>query len=308
MCNSWVGGDLHMQASARMDKTLFRAISKMKIAIVTGSRADHGILQPVIDLLPDAHIIDLWGKTFADAFTTTNNHLLQFTPDIVVMLGDRFEIMGAAAAAHLIRVPIAHIGGGDVTEGSYDNAMRNCISCMASLHFPMSDDSYFWLSHAEFVDGEIHMVGNLAIDYIRGNRWKSVRPHFAPYQVVSYQPETIDGTNELPQLIARLPHKLTVFIMPNPDRGSKEIREQIANYCTSNPMAIWHEQLPHDEFLNLLFHADVFIGNSSAMFYEAPELGVKCEVIGKRQQGRVISEGDGHAAERIVKVLQEWKP
>ena len=92
--------------------------------------------------------------------------------------------------------------------------------------------------------------------------------------------------------------------MPNPDRGNDAIRYAIRQYETDHGGTVMHDFLPHDQFLNLIYHCDEFIGNSSAMLYEAPELEVKTRMIGKRQRGRVIPWGDGHASERIVKILK----
>ena len=132
------------------------------------------------------------------------------------------------------------------------------------------------------------------------------RPIAEPYVVVSYQAETIDGTNDFEKLVGDLPiSKHLVFIAPNPDRGSKEIAEYMHGLADERPMvATCYDFLPHAEFLNLLAHCEEFIGNSSAMLYEAPELGIKTRMIGKRQRGRTIPWGDSHASERIVNILK----
>src|SRR3990167_454162 len=105
--------------------------------------------------------------------------------DVMLILGDRFEILAAATAAHLQRIPIAHIGGGDVTEGSYDDAMRDCISRMCSIHFVTSTASMARLTHMGFHN--VHLVGNPGIDYIRNADWKRAPPLAQHYVVVSYQ-------------------------------------------------------------------------------------------------------------------------
>lgn len=288
----------------------------MNILVITGSRADFGLLEWPVKLLRENFAVDLfriWGATYEASFTYVRMRLIEQRPDLMLVLGDRYEILAAATAAHLARIPIAHIGGGDVTEGSYDDAMRDAISRMASIHFVTSTSAMARLSHMGYRN--IHLVGNPGIDVIRAGLWKQARPIAAPYVVVSYQPETLDGTNEIAALIKSLPERLTqVFILPNPDRGSEAIAEYIERYaeecaetvrnCGIAPDVKVFEYLLHSEFLNLLAHCEEFIGNSSAMLYEAPELGVKTRMVGKRQRGRTIPWGDGQASQRIVNILK----
>lgn len=289
----------------------------MKITIVTGSRADYGLLEwPIKTLEEDSffqgQILKIWGFTFDQAFRACTDSFTAERPDLVLILGDRFEILAAATAAHLLRVPIAHIGGGDVTEGSYDDAMRDAISRFATVHFVTSTSAMARLSHMGFRN--VHLVGNPGIDFIRNADWKRDRPIQDPYVVVSYQAETQDGGNDIDSLISGLPDLHRVFIMPNPDRGNDAIKTAIdrqkqghemdVQNCAISPEVTVHDFLPHAEFLNLLAHCEEFIGNSSAMLYEAPELGIKTRMIGKRQRGRTIPFGDGNASARMVNILK----
>ncbi len=279
-----------------------------KILIVSGSRADYGLLEyPIKKLEEEAgfegKILKIWGSKFDLAFATVAECLEAERPDLMLILGDRFEILAAATAAHLLRVPIAHIGGGDVTEGSYDDAMRDSISRMASIHFVTSTSAMARLSHMGYRN--VHLVGNPGIDCIRNAAWKRERPIAEPYVVVNYQAETIDGTVDIHKLNEAVGNNRAVYIMPNPDAGNDRIREYIAGMCrTSGCGFSYHEYLPHDEYLNLIAHCDELIGNSSSMLYEAPELGVKTRMIGKRQKGRTIPWGDGQASQRIVNILK----
>lgn len=270
----------------------------MKICIVTGSRADYGLLEwPIRTLKADpffeVEVVKVWNFSFADA----HEQIIEGTrPDILMLLGDRYEILACAAAAHLKRIPIAHLCGGDVTEGSYDLAMRDCISRLASLHFVSSTSAMARLSALGYTN--IHLVGNPGLDYIRHAEWKQERPIKEPYVVVSYQAETANVFIDLSSVIHAVADRRVVCLMPNPDLGSDYIRGHLPEKWEK------HEFLPHDEFLNLIYHCDEFIGNSSSMLYEAPELGVKVRMIGKRQRGRVIPWGDGYASERIAKILK----
>ena len=279
----------------------------MRVTVITGSRADYGILEWLIKTLQEdaffnVRILKIWGADFDKAFRTCTDSFTAERPDLVMILGDRYEILAAATAAHLLRVPIAHIAGGDVTEGSYDDAMRDAISRMASIHFVTSTSAMARLSHMGYRN--VHLVGNPGIDCIRHADWRTSRPFPEPYVVISYQPETIDGTDDIVSVIKSLPDLFQVFIYPNADRGSKKIQRTIKSHIACNPRRIAYDYLPHAEFLNLLVHCECFIGNSSAMLYEAPELGIKTRMIGKRQKGRTIPMGDGMASVRIVNILK----
>src|SRR3990167_2688822 len=172
--------------------------SMKRILVVSGSRADYGLLEwPRKALCEDGafsvEFLRIWHYTFPEAFSLVDQALAN--KDMLLILGDRFEILAAATAAHLKRVPIAHIGGGDVTLGSYDDAMRDCISRMASVHLVTIDLSDQRLWARNYIN--IHMIGNLAADEILRGDWKRERPIAEPYVVVSYQAETIDDTVDL---------------------------------------------------------------------------------------------------------------
>jgi UDP-hydrolysing UDP-N-acetyl-D-glucosamine 2-epimerase len=268
----------------------------MKLLAVTGSRADLAPLEWLIGMLA----ADPWFD-FKHCDMRESKPDLGW-PDLMLVLGDRQEIMRVVLEAWLKRVPVAHIAGGDVTLGSYDDAMRDCISRMASVHFVTSTAALARLSGLGYRN--VHLVGSPGIDYIKHADWKRERPFAEPYVVISYQPETIDGTNEIDSIVADL-RKKWVFIGPNEDRGSEEIIDSIKRSQKECPhQVLFYEWIPHGEFLNLIYHCDEFIGNSSAMLYEAPEMGVKTRMIGKRQRGRTIPWGDGLASQRIIKILK----
>ena len=285
----------------------------MKVLILSGSRADLGILHfPTERMRADpffeVHAAQLGPQfDFGTAFSNANAELAYLKPDLLFILGDRWEIMAAATAAHLKRVPIAHLGGGDVTEGSYDDAMRDCISRMADIHFATSTVSAARLVSMGYRN--VHLVGNPAVDYITHAAWQRPRAVEGEYVVVAYYPETIDDTNEWHLVQEAIAGRRVVFIRPNSDRGDGLINAEINGYSIVAPdRTTIYESSSHDEFLNLLYHCEEFIGNSSAIFYEAPFLkpgGVPCRLIGKRQRGRVIPwGGEGRASERIVDALK----
>lgn len=271
----------------------------MNITIVSGSRADHGLLMwPTKLLKEDSYFsvaeVKVWGTTPAQSLTYMTEHLSANRPDMLLLLGDRFEIMAAAWAAHLLRVPIAHIGGGDTTLGSYDDAMRDCISRMATVHLTTSAEAQHRLRYA--IAENVHLVGNPGADYIMHAPWRdaSMPKIQKPYVLVAYYPETIDGTVDLAAVNEAIAGRPAIWMKCNPDRGAERIPGK------------W--EFGRNEFLSILANCDEFIGNSSAIFYEAPVLGVKTRLIGKRQQGRVVPLNDGKASERIRDILKAWRP
>jgi len=269
----------------------------MNISVITGSRADYGLLEwPLKCLREDPFFnvaeVRIWGHSAAQALDAMTKHFEENRPDYVLLLGDRFEILSAAIAAHLQRIPIAHIGGGDVSKGSYDDAMRDCISRLAHLHFATSTGASHRLSDLGYEN--VHLVGNPAIDYIRHADWRKPRPEGNRYVVVAYYPETIDDTVDLEAVNKAIDGRNAIWITSNPDRGAERIPQG--------------HTFSHDDFLNLLAYCDEFIGNSSAILYEAPELGIKTRLIGKRQLGRIAPFGDGHATERIIATLKAHAP
>ena len=267
-----------------------------EICVVSGSRADWGLLEWPIKVLKEDDTFDV------TVWKTDGRVENKKQYDLFMLLGDRKEILRTALCCHLDRIPIAHIAGGDVTEGSYDDAMRDCISRMASIHFVTSTSAMARLTHLGCKN--VHLVGNPGTDYIKHADWKKERPIKEPYVVVNYQAETIDGTNEIKMVMDNLDNKRArVFILPNPDRGSNDITTKIKEYDHPGVTFI-HEFLPHDKYLNLIYHSDELIGNSSSLLYEAPELGIKTRMIGKRQRGRTIPWGDGYASQRILNILK----
>jgi UDP-N-acetylglucosamine 2-epimerase (non-hydrolysing) len=261
---------------------------KKKICIVSGSRADYGLLEWPIKVLSEDDTFDV------EVIRLDQEDDYEIDVDLILVLGDRLEIMELVLNAHIERLPIAHIAGGDVTEGSYDDAMRDCISRMSDIHFVTSTSAMARLTHMGCTN--VHLVGNPGVDYIKHADWKEYNHYTRPYVVINYQAETIDGTNEIQDIIDNIGDRWPVFILPNPDSGSDEIIKIINENGISDDI--------HDEYLNLIYHCDELIGNSSSMLYEAPELEVKTRMIGKRQRGRTIPWGDGFASKRMLNILK----
>ena len=266
-----------------------------------GSRADAGYLDWLVACLQADPFFEIKLLTMEHGIVMSHE---RGDMEWLLLFGDRLEVLLSAISAYVLQIPICHLAGGDRTRSAYDDGFRDCISRLATLHCAMSTPSAHRLCARGYTN--VHLVGNLALDYIRHGAWKQGRPYREPYAVVSYQPETRDATTTIADLWPLLPRdKRVIFLLPNPDVGAEAIRVQIHEYCMTHAATWYHDAMPHHDFLNLLFHCDEFIGNSSAMFYEAPALGVKTRLVGTRQEGRIIPEGDGHASERILAILKQ---
>lgn len=300
-----------------------------KICVVSGNRADRAALIPVadalkaqwayVDTLPSRNSFDS-AVSCGQAMMMAAEQLNNIKPDLVILAGDRFEILGAAVAAHLMGIPIAHLSGGDVTEGSQDDAMRHAITKLAALHFPTNWDSANRLIAMGEEKWRIHMVGAPQIDYLLAQElysreetlerlgFQNVRVAAQEYALVAYQPPTmeVDPAAEIDELLRNLgkddpdwPTPHYIFTTVNPDAGGVEITRKITKFCSASYDQHRIVNMGSKLFLSAMKHCRYIIGNSSAGFYEAPTLGTRFVNIGDRQNGRSPITGDGKAAERI---------
>ncbi len=320
----------------------------MKICVVTGSRADYGLLYWLMhDLRADRavelqiaatgmHLAPEYGETwreierdefridarvetvlssdnptgvaksvglgligFADVFA-------RLAPAMVVLLGDRYEILAAAQAAYLARIPIAHIAGGDVTEGSFDEASRHSITKMAHLHFVTNDAALRRVRQLGEDPARIFNVGSPGLDYIRratlldradleaalGIRLKQ------KIFLVTFHPVTLDpvpAETQLAQLLIALDHAsdadtTLLFTRPNSDTGGRAIARRIDDFVAQRSNAHVFTSLGQARYISLMAQADVVIGNSSSGLYEAPTLKKPAVDIGNRQKGRPAAQ------------------
>lgn len=320
-------------------------IGKRKVAVVTGSRAEYGLLywvmkcieeDPELSLLVIAtgmHLSPEFGMTyraievdgfsidakvemllssdtsvgvaksiglgvigFADAFD-------RLAPDVVVLLGDRFEIMAAAQAAMILQIPIAHLAGGDSGAGTYDNIIRSCISEMASLHFvthelarknlvrigvPPKNIYNYGATSVENIFN-LNLLSREAIEHDLNLKFKGI------IVLMTFHPLTMGGESGEKQLKALLEAldrlrsraDCTIIITkPNADNGGRALIEIIANYVAVHDDCYLFDSLGQLRYLSIMRQADMVVGNSSSGIYEAPYLGTPTVDIGERQKGR----------------------
>lgn len=312
------------------------------VCVVTGSRAEYGLLLPLLKgiatdarltlqlavtgmhlspefgltvrqieadgFIPDARVdmlltsdtptgvaksLGLGIIGFADAFG-------RLRPDLLVILGDRFEILAAAQAAMILRIPIAHIHGGELTEGLIDEAIRHSLTKMSHLHFTAAEPYRQRVIQMGEAPERVWTVGAPGLDAIR------LTPRLSraelteslgfdltsPYFLVTYHPVTLDGAGGgIAPLLAALtefPGHRILFTGVNADPDNAPIREAIAGFAAARPGQVHTViSLGQKRYLGALAHADAVIGNSSSGILEAPSFRIPTVNIGDRQRGRL---------------------
>jgi len=279
------------------------------LLIISPTRAESGCLESVIAALPEARVLtDNPGKSLqpdmshANCITEYSGIFEHEKPKLVILLGDRYETHAAALAAHFLRIPIAHIHGGETTTGAFDDALRHGISHMAKLHFVATDDAArrvaelrgtLWHDRdgdAHVDDASISIVGAPGLDTIAQGSAKRDKKLI----VVSWHPETCAPNNGYNSFCAMwtalLPYVKThaiFFSTVNTDPGSAEVVKLIQDTIDEWPQACsWISPATREQYLHLLEHARVVVGNSSSIVIEAPWMGCPGVLVGSRQSGR----------------------
>lgn len=315
-----------------------------KICVVTGSRAEYGLLywvmkgiqeEPTLELqlvVTGMHLSPEFGLTyrvieqdgfaidakiemvlssdtpvgitksvgvgligFADAFKCLN-------PDVLVLLGDRFEILAAAQAALVARIPIAHIAGGDTTEGAFDEAIRHSITKMSHLHFVTNEDAFKRVKQLGENPEHIYLVGNPGLDNIKrmqmldlnelerelefGFREKNILVTFHPV-TLDTQPPDVQFEALLQALHSLGPDVGIIITKPNADTDGRVLIGMIDRFVAEHPNAKAYTSLGQIRYLSVMSQVNVVVGNSSSGLYEAPSFKIPTVNIGNRQKGRL---------------------
>lgn len=228
--------------------------------------------------------------------------LERLSPDILVLLGDRYETFCAAAAAQILRVPVAHIHGGETTEGAVDEAFRHSITKMAHLHFPSCEEYRRRVIQLGEAPERVFNVGALGIENIRkvalmdraaleaSLQFKLDRPFF----LVTFHPVTLEkataGTqfDALLDALERFPNHKVILTKANADTDGAVINARIDAYAADHPdRCLAVASLGLRRYLSAMKLCDAVVGNSSSGILEAPVLGVPTVNIGDRQKGRL---------------------
>jgi UDP-N-acetylglucosamine 2-epimerase (non-hydrolysing) len=239
---------------------------------------------------------------FADALDRLQPHML-------VVLGDRFEALAIAQAALIMRIPIAHLHGGEITEGAYDDAIRHAISKMAYLHFVAAEPYRQRVIQMGESPERVFNVGAVGIDHLLRAPKMSIEvlreslgfDLHSPYLVVTYHPVTVMDEDPQESFIAltealdKFPQYQIIFTYPNADNGGRAIIPLLEAYAQAQPdrvLAI--PSLGFRRYLSAISMASAVVGNSSSGIIEVPAFGIPTVDIGVRQKGRLAANSILH--------------
>jgi UDP-hydrolysing UDP-N-acetyl-D-glucosamine 2-epimerase len=235
----------------------------------------------------------------------------QLKPDLLVLLGDRFEALAMAQAALIMKVPIAHLHGGELTLGAYDNSIRHAITKMSFLHFVAAEPYRKRVIQMGEESSRVFNVGAVGLEHVvQTERYSeaALADHLnialrKPYVLVTYHPETLSHESSvasfqlLLQVLDELADHQVLFTYSNADNGGYAIIQHIEQYCKLNAQrAFAVASLGSKRYLSALAHAEAVIGNSSSGIIEAPAFGVPTVNIGNRQEGRLAADSVIHCA------------
>lgn len=245
------------------------------------------------------------GKSMALALMEAVETLTRLKPDVLVLLGDRFEAMAVAQAAMLTNTPVSHIHGGERTEGAIDEAIRHSITKMSHLHFTATDEYRRRVIQLGEQPDTVFNFGAPGVDNIKQLELPS-RDDLAdsinfsldsPYFLVTYHPVTLadDGgvcaVHELLKVLDMFADHNAIITFPNSDMESQNIVSALSDYAVKNSDRIYlTKSLGQLRYLSAMQHCTAVIGNSSSGLIEAPSFGVPTINIGDRQKGRISGE------------------
>lgn len=314
-----------------------------KICVVTGTRAEYGLLRWVMQGIMDdpaltlqivatgMHLSPEFGLTFrdieSDGFTIDRkvemltssdssvgiaksmglgmigfaDTLHELNPDLIVVLGDRFEIFATVSAALVARIPVAHLHGGETTEGAFDESLRHSITKMSHLHFVAAEEYRRRVIQLGEQPERVFLVGGLGIDNIkrlqlldRTELEASLGCKLGPKNLlITFHPVTLetataaDQMAELLAALAELQDTQLIFTMPNADTDGRALIGMVEQFVAQHPNARAYTSLGQLRYLSCIAHMDGVIGNSSSGLTEVPSFRKGTINIGDRQRGRL---------------------
>lgn len=315
-----------------------------KICVVTGSRAEYGLLSILMRLIQEdseftlqiiatnMHLSPEFGHTYKeiekDGFhidrkvemllssdtpnaTTKSVGLAtigfadayeDLKPDLLLVLGDRFEILAAVTAALFYKIPIAHLHGGEITEGAYDDAIRHTITKLSHLHFTSTESYYKRVIQLGEEPNRVFNVGAIGIDNIKHLQLlskqrleESLNFQFGEKCIlVTFHPVTLESNTAEEQIDNLLDVLLSIddlriiFTLPNSDTEGRVIFNKITQFVENNKnRSIAFTSLGQIRYLSAMQFVSAVVGNSSSGIIEAPSFGIPTLNIGARQQGRI---------------------
>ena len=333
-----------------------------KICVVTGTRAEYGLMSRLIRLINDSdttqlqliatnmHLSPRFGNTYQEieadgikidkkvpiiddsapdtavetlysmsrALSGFAEAYAELKPDLVVVLGDRYEILAAATAALIERIPVAHLHGGEITEGAYDDAIRHSITKMSHLHFTSTEEYRKRVIQLGEQPERVFNVGALGVENIKKLPLMSKEEIEKEIDfkidnntiLVTYHPVTLGNRTakeDIDDFIAALEERKdlrVIFTMPNSDTGGQFIVDAINGFVTRNAdRAKAYKSLGVLRYLSVMKQVVAVVGNSSSGLLEVPSFGIPTLNIGDRQNGRIAAESVYSCAPDMESVL-----
>jgi len=341
-----------------------------KICVITGTRAEFGLLSGLMRLIQQSdltqlqviatnmHLSPRYGNTYKEieearfaidykvpilddaAADNANETLLAMSraisgfaeaydalqPDLIVVLGDRFEILAAVESALIKQIPIAHIHGGELTLGAYDDAIRHSITKMSHLHFTSTEEYRNRVIQLGEQPERVWYVGALGVENIKKIELKDKAEIEKEIDfeiknedkvktiLVTYHPVTLSnqsGKEDIDAFLSALddfPELRVIFTMPNSDNGSNVIREAIEEYVSRNDKrACAHTSLGVKRYLSVMKYCAAVVGNSSSGILETPSFHIPTLDIGSRQGGRMAAESVWHCGTDKQSIVEGLK-
>ncbi len=317
-----------------------------KICIITGTRAEYGLLQRVMQGIKDdseltlqviatgMHLSPEFGLTYreieqdgfridrkVEMLTSSDTSvgiaksmglgligfadaLNELRPDLIVVLGDRFEIFSAVAAALVGRIPVAHLHGGEATEGLIDEAIRHSITKMAHLHFVAAEEYRQRVTQLGERPERVFLVGGMGIDNIKHLKFLDreeleVSLDFKLGQknlLITFHPVTLETATAAEQMaellaaLAELQDVQLIFTLPNADTDGRVMSKMVEQFVAQHSNARAYTSLGQLRYLSCITHVDGVVGNSSSGLAEVPSFKKGTINIGDRQRGRLQAD------------------
>ena len=314
-----------------------------KICVITGSRAEYGLLRWIMQEIKDdpdlhlqiiatgMHLSPEFGLTYkeieldgfridrkVEMLTSSDSPvgiakstglgmigfadaLDELSPDLIVVLGDRFEIFSAVSSALVAKIPVAHLHGGEKTEGAFDESLRHSITKMSHLHFVAAESYRQRVIQLGENPDRVFLVGGLGVDSIKrlellGREELEASLDFKlgiKNLLITFHPVTLEKSSaqnqmgELLEALALLKDTQLIFTLPNADTDGRVLMKMVEEFVALHNNARAYSSLGQLRYLSCISHVDAVVGNSSSGLLEAPSFKKGTINIGDRQRGRL---------------------
>lgn len=262
------------------------------------------------------------GISLASAVSLASSAFQIHKPDLLVILGDRYEALGIAQAAMMQKIPIAHIHGGEITEGAIDDVIRHAISKMSHLHFTSTEQYRKRVIQMGEQPSKVFNVGAPGIDNIKKLELMDLQALSSSlnfsldngFLLVTYHPVTLTSDNGLAaqenllMALQSFPDLKVIITFPNADTNSQQLIESLKVFeAQSNGNVLLMQSMGQLRYLSAMKHARVVVGNSSSGIIEAPTFHVPTVNIGNRQKGRIGADSIIHCDETTQSIVDAIK-